>query len=363
MPPFATDLLAPQRQAITIELAPAPHMLSSLITLNMVDDFSGVSDWSIRTAAALPAARRHLNRLVLEGLYAAVIPERRWASFPAYLDGLAARNPIELRDQVLKVSSTKSGSRPDPAVVLASAEAYLAFLRENFPPESIHEAIEAEAYTLMCDPPRMRDLIVGHLRAMWEEVLAPEWERVLPMLQEAVQALRQLDLSGLEPQAAVKLITDREPSDAWDDALNNAQQVVFVPSMHIGPYMQQIRAGRLVWIMFGAHLPEGAASAASALSRSELLVRLAALDDDTRLRILALISGAGELFAQDVMTRLDLSQSATSRHLRQLTATGFLTERWSDGAKRYSLNRARLASTYRALNHFLDGEGAHDELG
>jgi ArsR family transcriptional regulator len=101
--------------------------------------------------------------------------------------------------------------------------------------------------------------------------------------------------------------------------------------------------------MFGARMPEGARQESSALSRSELQVRLGALNDDTRLQILWLLSQSDELCAQDVMNRLDLSQSAASRHLRQLSATGYLTERRRAGEKCYSLNRERIQDTFHAL--------------
>ena len=51
--------------------------------------------------------------------------------------------------------------------------------------------------------------------------------------------------------------------------------------------------------------------------------------------------------------RLDLSQSAASRHLKQLSATGYLIERRCSGAKCYSLNRERVQDTMRAVEAFL----------
>ena len=76
-------------------------------------------------------------------------------------------------------------------------------------------------------------------------------------------------------------------------------------------------------------------------------------DDDTRLRILSLLSQQDELCAQDIMLQLDLNQSAASRHLRQLSAAGYITERRRDVAKCYSLNRERIGDTFRALDLFL----------
>ena len=53
------------------------------------------------------------------------------------------------------------------------------------------------------------------------------------------------------------------------------------------------------------------------------------------------------------MVQLDLNQSAASRHLRQLSAAGYITERRRDVAKCYSLNRERINDTFRALDRFL----------
>ena len=50
---------------------------------------------------------------------------------------------------------------------------------------------------------------------------------------------------------------------------------------------------------------------------------------------------------------LDLSQSAASRHLKQLSATGYLIERRREGAKCYSLNPDRIEATLQALANFL----------
>ena len=53
------------------------------------------------------------------------------------------------------------------------------------------------------------------------------------------------------------------------------------------------------------------------------------------------------------MQGLDLSQSAASRHLKQLSATGYLLERRFSGAKCYKLNPQRIRDTF-----FLLGDSA-----
>jgi DNA-binding transcriptional ArsR family regulator len=126
-----------------------------------------------------------------------------------------------------------------------------------------------------------------------------------------------------------------------------------VPSGHVGPYLGKFMVGDAFAIVFGARLPEGIQYDAPDLSRAEILVRLSALADDTRLRILKFLAEDGEQRSQDIMRHLDLSQSAASRHLKQLSATGHLTERRCEGAKCYSLNSERIEDTLNATKVFL----------
>jgi ArsR family transcriptional regulator len=252
-------------------------------------------------------------------------------------------------------ASSQAASKADPATLLASVDAYLRFLEEHFAGVEIDFAMEAEAHALLNDPPRMQALVVSHLRSMWHEVLAPEWERVTPILQESAAAFQQIDFAGMPPVEAARIVLGQEIGGKWDNLFDKARQIIFVPSAHLGPYVGKFMNDQVLWLLFGARLPEGAPVRSSALNRSELLVRLSAITDDTRLRILALLSQHDELCAQELMTRLNLTQSATSRHLRQLSATGYVTEQWREGAKCYTLNRGRIDDTFRALARFLDG--------
>ena len=107
------------------------------------------------------------------------------------------------------------------------------------------------------------------------------------------------------------------------------------------------------WVFFGARVPEGVRFHAPDLSRTEIVVRLNALADDSRLRILRLISEQGEQRSQDIISTLDFSQSAASRHLKQLSATGLVSERRCNGSKCYALNTERVENTLQAISAFL----------
>jgi DNA-binding transcriptional ArsR family regulator len=363
MAPATESDLLPRTQPVSITVAaePAVNIIHSMLLLNMGETLSGLSEWVGHTAAQLTPEQLHRNQLVLDGLHHALLPDRRWPSFTAYLDDLASSEPHVLRDRLmwhmthLSKPASAPGSAPpqlaDPQTLIASVEAYLDFLRHyGF---EFDEAIEAEAHTFFGDPPAMQAAIVDHLREMWEVFLSDEWERVQPLVQESVSAFQQIDFTRMTTAAAFRAVTGQELSEKWEQLIASRSQLIFVPSAHIGPYLRAFKSSRIMWVLFGARLPEGVPAGHSALSRSDLLVRLGALTDDTRLRILALLSQNDELCAQDIMTLLDLTQSAVSRHLRQLSATGYVTERRRETAKCYSLNRERLGDTFRAVERFL----------
>jgi DNA-binding transcriptional ArsR family regulator len=129
--------------------------------------------------------------------------------------------------------------------------------------------------------------------------------------------------------------------------------VIFVPNPHIGPYLRNVHAGDALWLIYGARLPSGASIDAPDLSRAEILVRLSALADEGRLRILRLIAERGEMRSPEVMQVLEMSQPTASRHLTQLTANGYLIERRCDGAKCYDLNLDRIEETIQAIKSYL----------
>jgi DNA-binding transcriptional ArsR family regulator len=374
MPAPEPDLIvAPPIAPVSIALEPAHNALNSLYLFCRIDKLSGLDEWVTRTFAALTPEQRHTNRLVMFGLHYAVVPDRSWPSFPAYVDHLAARDPLIFRNQLFGAYAQirKEGHcpLPDPTAaptsidvpyLLGNVDAFIQFLYERFPEEVVEPDIETEAHRYLNDLPAMQSLIVSHFRDMWEQVLAPEWRRVTPMLQASVDAFRQLDIGKLSKLEAAQLVTGRdleeEERQKWEVALGDIERLILVPCTHLGPYLNPFRSGDTLWVLFGARVPAGVQVHAPDLSRAEILVRLNALADDTRLRILQLIAEEGELRSQEIMTRLDLSQSAASRHLKQLSATGYLQERRCEGAKCYTLNQKRVEDTLRALSAFLLGK-------
>lgn len=368
-------ILAPATVSVSFRMDPVLAGLDVLLLLHSDIHLSGVSAWVDEIRAAMSPERRRINTLVIEGAYKALLPDREWSSFPAYLDGLAARDPEALRDTAIAwlcdadMLAAKGLTPPDRDTFLNDAEAFIAFQeqvhekeRAEYPDmemDAFDRQFFADMHQLYRDPLALRAFVVDHLRVMWDEVLAADWAHNAPMLREATEAFSQMSYRGLTALEAIRAVTGRDLSQ-WESELAHAERLVFVPSAHIGPYVRLFKSdSATAYLTFGARLPEGARVTSPALSRSELLVRLSALADDTRLQILELLTHHDEMCAQDIMVKLDLSQSSASRHLRQLTATGYLLERRREVAKCYSLNPARVEDTLTALRRFFRVNGSH----
>ena len=353
----------PQTVSVQVSLEPAINNFNSLGTLSSIKHLSGLPSWVIETATSLPNHAREVNDLLFEGLWLGIWPRRSWPSFPDYIEALAAEDPIVLRNRALMwgLPDTKAERVPaERLALLADVNAFLDYLRQYFASKKYEDhALDVELYSqvhaLLNDPPGMQQLVVSHMRAMWDTVLEPEWQRVLPELTQVVAANAERDYQGLSPLEAIRQITGRDMSGAgWTDWGAN---LVFIPSAHQGPYLSRYDSpdGKTNWIVFGARPPQDFISGSRVPTRAELAMRFAPLSDDTSLQIIELLKRNDELGAQEIIKMLGLSQPKASRHLRQLSATGYVTERRYEGAsKLYRLNLDQFEDTMQGLRRFLE---------
>jgi DNA-binding transcriptional ArsR family regulator len=355
----ADFVLAPKFVSVSFDLAPVVNIINSLSSLLKTERFTGLGEWITQTTASLSPEMKHQHRLVFEGFkflfHEIHVAQQDWPDFPSFIDHLAAQDPVKLRDQALEKRcccppENSAEAQITPAQALGDLKTFIRLVASFEPDEEPDEPFLAEVHALLNDPPAMHKLVISHLRLMWHDVMRPEWERVLPLLKQTISAFQQMDFSHVTIQEALRIVTGREMPAPWEDKLTGVDRITFIPTAHIGPYIALIDDDHDISLLFGAHLPRQVAS--STLSRSELLVRLNALADDTRLRILELLTQEDEVCAQDLITRLDLSQSSVSRHLSTLVSTSFVNERRRDVAKCYSLNPRRVEDTLHALTNF-----------
>ena len=360
----AKSILAPEQISYSAAVDPGANGIASLISLNESAHLSGFPSWTLDTVHALSKDALHNNHLVIEGMLDIFEFDRDWRSFEELVDHLEKRDPQWLIDRILQgcvrgrygaYETDSSLEVPTPKQLLDDEALYLTHM------ERLHQKKEkpdldfhSEIYSLVTKPKKLQKLVVSHLRMMWQEHLESEWQRVRPQVRAAASAFKNLDLSNLSPKDAIREVLGRDLMKSYsEEKFAGSEQMIFVPSAHIGPYALVLSTGKIAKLIFGAQHAERFQGETNALSRSEILVRLNALSDDTRLQIIELFLESEELTSQEVITILDLSQSSASRHLIQLCASGFLTEQRRANCKSYSLNRDRIDDTLSLVKEFL----------
>jgi DNA-binding transcriptional ArsR family regulator len=357
-------VLAPQMVKVGFALAPVFAQTQSLVLLNETEQLFGLGEWVRETQSALTPAQRRENAIIFEGGFTLIYDDlkrfNRYDNLTQYIDSLVGKDPTMLvrraaehwREKLMQPGHDWQHPLPDPDALLEDRAVFIEFM-QNATECPNSDDIWGETFDLFQQPSRFIERMQTHIHEMWDHYLRAEWEKSLPMLQESLQAFQRLDYSGMTVLEAMRTVTGRDLQSKLKDEEHTVDAVIFTPSPHLGPYISRYQDGDTLRVMYGARLPRGVQSQSSALSRSEVLIRMNALADDTRLRILELLTRTDELCAQDIIESLGLSQSTVSRHLGQLTASGFLVERRREVNKCYSLNTDRVVDTVRALTNFL----------
>ena len=342
-----------------VESAVVPAVLNSLRLLNRTN-LRGISNWVSRTVQALSIAAQHRNRLVGAGLMVGLVPDQAWASFPDYLDDLAATEPVALRDRLVRrvshLAALRSNETYPAAAILTDWRGYIKALKAAHPGEALEVTIAHEVHGLLNNPTALHDLAISHLREMWDGWLATEWTRVAPALEQSVGRIRGQMARGQPVLAALQHGAGRDSTD-WATLGAGTTRTVVVPSPHNGVLTTFLRGDTTLWVCVGRDLFNTELVRSTPIGRGELLNRLQALADDARLRMMELLHERGELSAQDIIAQTGFSQSSASRDLNSLRNAGFVHERRVGGANKfYRLAPNHIASTFEALNQLLAGE-------
>jgi len=308
--PLPATIDQPTRQQQIIALEPVRNAIASMMLLAKEDEMPGTGVWIAEIRDKLTVDELFRHRLVIIGFFHAILPEKDWASFPDYLADLEKSDPVSLRDKMLDTyaeiciacDEETRAAEVDWNEILKTPEAYVAFLTERFGEDLVEVDMETKAYEYAIDPPAMQKLIVDHLRWFWNEHLSKEWTRTEPLLRESVRAFQNANLDNMSRLEMARYITGQDlEEEKWGHTLGRAEQVVFMPNPHIGPYVTRMYCGDMVILVFGARLPEDADVRIPELDRADIVARMSALADDTRLRILQMIAEGDELRSQDIM--------------------------------------------------------------
>ncbi len=209
---------------------------------------------------------------------------------------------------------------------------------------------------LIADPAELKRRTIGLYDAVWNLVYRDARENDLPMLRSAAkQGAIFVDRGFTE---AYTSLTGQRVPDVLDRPPPTFTRITFCPSAYLGGFVSYIAYEPDLIVFFAApqlldRFGERDGTAPGPPSRpltdaSELLEASRAMADPTRLRIIDLLL-EGELYAQEIVGRLGVAQSAASRHLAQLERAGLVTVEARRGSKFYAVNPTRLDALASSL--------------
>jgi DNA-binding transcriptional ArsR family regulator len=221
-----------------------------------------------------------------------------------------------------------------------------------------------DVLALIATPTTLKDRTIELIRGIWDRVYAEAYAEQLPVLMQAAELAVAATRQGFGP-AFSELTGNRLPSTLVS-GLNDVECVTFCPSYHLGSFVSYILYPPDLVVFFGApelvarlQIPIAANGAAptgvarrerpgAAISTEDLLEGIRALGDPNRLRVIDLLAG-GELYAQEIVGRLGIAQSAVSRHLSLLERAGLVRVKPKGGKRYYAVDCARLDALADAM--------------
>jgi DNA-binding transcriptional ArsR family regulator len=354
-------IVAPSEIRVDFKVNPVNVLINSLMLVHFYEDEDGMHHWIGETARSLSPEHKQKLKL-LAAVIDCVESVEHDVDFPTFITLLKTADLDKIQQTAVKW--LQDYGAPTPEEILRFDEAqFVETIRQIYKEKEkdkahvFEAAIWHEAYQLIMQPEQLRAVIAESLQEMWDVYLAKEWKRTQALMEESAQAFSKKNYSGKNIFDIIETITGRDlrSNDILEGYIPSIRRMIFMPSPHLGPYItwRGDKERGICVMLFGARLPKDAEVTSSALNRSELLVRLNALADETRLRMLEMLIEREEICAQEFIDTLELSQSSASRHLRQLAASGFLTVRRKDVAKCYALNLERIEDTMKALGRLI----------
>ncbi len=253
MAPFSLNLEKTRTEISVVMVEPALNVFGSMLLAASNEENPGVHEWVTKTRAAMTPEEQFRHKLVIIGLHYAILPQATSQTFESYLAGLETTPPSVFRQRLLDayskicISEEARAEAQQPVdwdEVLSSSANYVSFLRHRFGAELTDEEIETRAYEYVIDPAALKQLITGHIRWFWKNHLQAEWTRVRPMLEESARAFNQVDVSHMTRRELIQFVTGKEITESkWGHDLTGAENLIFIPNAHIGPYMRATKIG------------------------------------------------------------------------------------------------------------------------
>jgi len=345
---------------VQFEVSLVQDVFNTMSIVVVAPQYEGFDQWVYATYAALPADLKADMEVVLTlvGKFSPLnqlpFDHPAHSDFSALVAHLTALDEETVRHFV--EASLEEGARycqekfgqEFEAPLVEDAEA----LKDCLCKRGLDEKHADEAVRLVHHPAELKARLISIVTRFWDAFYREEFARFLPMMERSVEYHCEQNYGG-DLLAVFTAVTGRLfPKEA--DSYEDVERVVFVPSAHIGPYVtfREVEGPPATLFLVYNCRPTGAPERDREIPAIQnIFPPLKALADETRLQIVSILDGQ-ELYAQQIVERLDISQSAVSRHLQLMVTGDVLNVRKEDSMKYYSLNEETLAALAARLNSF-----------
>jgi DNA-binding transcriptional ArsR family regulator len=205
----------------------------------------------------------------------------------------------------------------------------------------------AELVELITTPQELKNRSLRLIEEFWNTCYADEFARDQADLQRAARRAQSLVHPVVQVSFA-ELTGHRLPEDIAAH-LVDVERVTYCPSSHLGSFIQYIYYAPELILFFNPATvletpmaPETPPSpTAVEIAETAALAGMKSIADPTRLRIIGMLQQR-EHYAQEIVGKLGISQSAVSRHLSTLESAGVVSVRPDQGMKYYAIDRDHL---------------------
>jgi DNA-binding transcriptional ArsR family regulator len=354
--------LIQERPALKVEFRSslASVFLGTMSLVLDAESMEGFDQWVYATHAALPDDLRAdavITLLLVTSscdYYARIIqlPEDSpvhsdFAAYISWLNQFTEQDFLTFIDKTAKELAyfCEMGGNPPPTST-TDEEPLRACLSHKYKPELIDRIL-----AMMQKPAEVKNLLLSTVTRFWELYYRQEYEKCHILAERSLEYHRRQSYSSDLITVFTDVTGRRFPKDKED--AEQVERIIFMPSCHVGPYVMFIMcedAQNTLLIHYNCR-PTGSPEHEEAPSIQNLFPPIKALADETRLQILSILSGK-ELYAQEIVEQLDVSQSAVSRHLQLMVTGGILDVRKQDSMKYFSINEENLAALVTNLQRF-----------
>ena len=204
-----------------------------------------------------------------------------------------------------------------------------------------------ELVDLITNPQELKNRSLRMIEEFWTTCYADEFARDQSSLQRA--ARRAQSLVHPVVQVSFAELTGHRLPENIAAQLADVERVTYVPSSHLGSFIQYIYYAPELILFFNpvtvleSHVPPATPPSPTPqeIAETAALAGMKAIADPTRLRILGMLQDR-EHYAQEIVGKLGISQSAVSRHLSTLETASVVVVRPEHGMKYYAIDRDHL---------------------